>query len=92
MISKSTIQRRNSIVYAYGSAPAMVETYVKMNNWTYIEVKRSLFGRGFCACLMCDDNIGGSDEFFPLKRDAMSYARDASRILGLPIVCNGKLA
>lgn len=92
MLSKSTIQRRNKIVFAYANNPDMARAYVKMNNWTYIEVQRSLFGNGFCATLMCTDYIGGSDEFFPLKREAMAYAREASRILGIPVIQNGRIA
>lgn len=79
------------MVYCYENSPDMARQYVKINGYTFVEVERSLFANGFCTWLMSNDHIG-TFEFFPLKRDAVKYARDASRIFGLPIVCNGKLA
>jgi len=77
--------------FVYANSPSMAQQYVKINNWTYIDVHRSLFGGGFCFCLMCDDYIGGGEEFFPLKRDAMQYAMELSDILRLPVINNDKL-
>jgi len=78
------------LVCCYENNPDMARQYVKMNGYTFIEVERSLFANGFCTWLMCNDHIG-TFEFFPLKRDAVKYARDASRILSIPFIHNGKV-
>lgn len=80
-----------AIAMAYANNPAMAAQYVKINNWTYLSVDNSLFGNGFCVCLMCNDYIGGGDEFFPLKRDAVSFACRVSDILRIPVINGDKL-
>ena len=80
-----------AIVASYANNPAMACQYKTINNWTYIDVHNSLFGKGFCVCLMCDDYIGGGDEFFPLKRDAMFFAKSVAGILLIPVINNDKL-
>lgn len=80
-----------AIAMAYANNPVMAMRYKTINNWTYLSVDNSLFGKGFCVCLMCDDYIGGGSEFFPLKRDAVSFACQVSDILHIPVINGDKL-
>lgn len=80
-----------AIVFSYANNVPMARQYKTINNWTYLDLHNSLFGKGFCVCLMCDDYIGGGEEFFILKRDALSFAKSVSDILRIPVINNDRL-